>query len=81
MTTQAIVVNTVIALNTPLRSFPPLWQMQALHDVVQKGWVHYIGMSSCWAYQCAHPLLQPLIVQSANLSPLSTIETSPSDAE
>ncbi|WVF71722.1 hypothetical protein IAT40_006530 [Kwoniella sp. CBS 6097] len=25
--------------------------MQALHDVVQKGWVRYIGMSSCWAYQ------------------------------
>ncbi|KIP03480.1 hypothetical protein PHLGIDRAFT_110830 [Phlebiopsis gigantea 11061_1 CR5-6] len=25
--------------------------MQALHDVVQKGWVRYIGMSSCHAYQ------------------------------
>ncbi|KAK1924492.1 NADP-dependent oxidoreductase domain-containing protein [Papiliotrema laurentii] len=25
--------------------------MQALHDIVQKGWVRYIGMSSCWAYQ------------------------------
>ncbi|WWC85181.1 uncharacterized protein L201_000039 [Kwoniella dendrophila CBS 6074] len=25
--------------------------MQALHDVVQKGWVRYIGMSSCFAYQ------------------------------
>ncbi|KAK8858947.1 hypothetical protein IAR55_003178 [Kwoniella newhampshirensis] len=25
--------------------------MQALHDVVQKGWVRYVGMSSCWAYQ------------------------------
>ncbi|KAI0682292.1 Aldo/keto reductase [Cerioporus squamosus] len=25
--------------------------MQALHDVVQAGWVRYIGMSSCWAYQ------------------------------
>ncbi|KAI0697110.1 aryl-alcohol dehydrogenase [Cerioporus squamosus] len=25
--------------------------MQALHDVVQKGWVRYIGMSSCYAYQ------------------------------
>ncbi|KAI0260235.1 Aldo/keto reductase [Gloeopeniophorella convolvens] len=25
--------------------------MQALHDVVQKGWVRYIGMSSCWAWQ------------------------------
>ncbi|KAL0955968.1 hypothetical protein HGRIS_002151 [Hohenbuehelia grisea] len=25
--------------------------MQALHDVVQAGYVRYIGMSSCWAYQ------------------------------
>lgn len=25
--------------------------MQALHDVVQLGWVRYIGMSSCWAWQ------------------------------
>lgn len=28
--------------------------MQALHDVVQKGWVRYIGMSSCHAYQCEY---------------------------
>ncbi|KAI8974177.1 aryl-alcohol dehydrogenase [Trametes punicea] len=25
--------------------------MQALHDVVKAGWVRYIGMSSCWAWQ------------------------------
>lgn len=25
--------------------------MQALHDVVQAGYVRYIGMSPCWAYQ------------------------------
>ncbi|KAI9066913.1 Aldo/keto reductase [Trametes sanguinea] len=25
--------------------------MHALHDVVQAGWVRYIAMSSCWAYQ------------------------------
>ncbi|KAJ3755638.1 NADP-dependent oxidoreductase domain-containing protein [Lentinula raphanica] len=25
--------------------------MHALHDVVQAGYVRYIGMSSCWAYQ------------------------------
>ncbi|RPD55352.1 Aldo/keto reductase [Lentinus tigrinus ALCF2SS1-7] len=25
--------------------------MQALHDIVKAGWVRYIGMSSCWAYQ------------------------------
>lgn len=30
--------------------------MQALHDVVQAGYVRYIGMSSCWAWQCK-PLL------------------------
>jgi hypothetical protein len=27
-------------------------EMQALHDVVQAGYVRYIGMSSCWAWQC-----------------------------
>ncbi len=27
-------------------------QMQALHDVVKAGYVRYIGMSSCYAYQC-----------------------------
>ncbi|KAM5538735.1 hypothetical protein V8D89_007457 [Ganoderma adspersum] len=27
--------------------------MQALHDVVKAGYVRYIGMSSCWAYQFA----------------------------
>ena len=26
--------------------------MQALHDVVKSGKVRYIGMSSCWAWQC-----------------------------
>jgi aryl-alcohol dehydrogenase-like predicted oxidoreductase len=25
--------------------------MQALNDVVKAGYVRYIGMSSCWAYQ------------------------------
>ncbi|KAH9002768.1 Aldo/keto reductase [Lactarius hatsudake] len=32
--------------NTPVEEV-----MQALHDVVQKGWARYIGMSSCWAWQ------------------------------
>lgn len=34
-------------------------QMQALHDVVKAGYVRYIGMSSCYAYQCesAHTIL------------------------
>jgi aryl-alcohol dehydrogenase-like predicted oxidoreductase len=27
-------------------------QMQALHDVVKAGYARYIGMSSCWAWQC-----------------------------
>lgn len=31
-------------------------KMQALHDVVQAGYVRYIGMSSCYAYQCAYIL-------------------------
>ena len=31
-------------------------QMQALHDVVQAGYVRYIGMSSCHAYQCEHSM-------------------------
>ncbi|KAJ2916924.1 hypothetical protein MD484_g3500, partial [Candolleomyces efflorescens] len=33
--------------NTPIEE-----TMQALHDVVQAGYVRYIGMSSCHAYQC-----------------------------
>ncbi|KAI0365119.1 aryl-alcohol dehydrogenase [Pilatotrama ljubarskyi] len=32
--------------NTPIEE-----SMQALHDVVKAGYVRYIGMSSCWAYQ------------------------------
>lgn len=34
--------------------------MQALHDVVQAGYARYIGMSSCWAWQCASLPLLPL---------------------
>jgi aryl-alcohol dehydrogenase-like predicted oxidoreductase len=41
--------------------------MQALHDVVKAGYVRYIGMSSCYAWQCAYafrssqePLYSPL---------------------
>jgi aryl-alcohol dehydrogenase-like predicted oxidoreductase len=26
-------------------------QMEALHDIVKAGYVRYIGMSSCWAWQ------------------------------
>ena len=28
--------------------------MHALHDVVKAGYVRYIGMSSCYAWQCAY---------------------------
>ena len=28
--------------------------MQALHDVVKAGYARYIGMSSCYAYQCGY---------------------------
>ncbi|EIM84438.1 Aldo/keto reductase [Stereum hirsutum FP-91666 SS1] len=34
--------------NTPIEE-----TMQALHDVVKAGYVRYIGMSSCWAWQFA----------------------------
>jgi aryl-alcohol dehydrogenase-like predicted oxidoreductase len=28
--------------------------MQALYDVVKAGYIRYIGMSSCYAWQCAY---------------------------
>src|ERR1700722_15447013 len=28
--------------------------MHALHDVVQAGYARYLGMSSCWAWQCMY---------------------------
>ncbi|KAG8943118.1 hypothetical protein FRC04_003198 [Tulasnella sp. 424] len=37
--------------NTPIEE-----TMQALHDVVKEGYVRYIGMSSCYAWQCEDPL-------------------------
>lgn len=40
--------------------------MQALHDVVQAGYVRYIGMSSCYAYQCRILYFRPL--QRANIT-------------
>jgi hypothetical protein len=47
-------------------------QMQALHDVVQKGWVRYIGMSSCWAWQCT---LFQLRVRSSVYSSGSSVQS------
>lgn len=41
--------------------------MQALHDVVKAGYVRYIGMSSCYAWQCAVlvlPTIRLLIVMN-----------------
>jgi aryl-alcohol dehydrogenase-like predicted oxidoreductase len=35
--------------NTPIEE-----TMQALHDVVKAGYVRYIGMSSCYAWQCMY---------------------------
>ena len=35
-------------LNTPIEE-----TMHALHDIVQAGYTRYIGMSSCYAWQCA----------------------------
>ncbi|OJA08994.1 hypothetical protein AZE42_11042, partial [Rhizopogon vesiculosus] len=37
---------TIFDKETPIEE-----TMQALHDVVKAGYVRYIGMSSCWAYQ------------------------------
>ncbi|KAJ6582382.1 aryl-alcohol dehydrogenase, partial [Mycena capillaripes] len=46
--------------------------MQALHDVVQAGYVRYIGMSSCWAWQCGHCFLDYAI--SNKLTPFVSMQ-------
>ncbi|KAI0648552.1 Aldo/keto reductase [Trametes meyenii] len=45
--------------------------MQALHDVVQAGYVRYIGMSSCYAYQFAQ--MQNYAIQH-NLTPFISMQ-------
>lgn len=45
--------------------------MQALHDVVKAGYVRYIGMSSCWAYQF-HAMQNYAI--SNNLTPFISMQ-------
>ncbi|KAJ7632722.1 NADP-dependent oxidoreductase domain-containing protein [Roridomyces roridus] len=45
--------------------------MQALHDVVKAGWVRYIGMSSCWAYQFS--AMQNYAIQH-NLTPFISMQ-------
>ncbi|CAL1707759.1 unnamed protein product [Somion occarium] len=52
--------------NTPIEE-----TMQALHDVVQAGWVRYIGMSSCYAYQF-HAMQNYAI--SHNLTPFISMQ-------
>jgi aryl-alcohol dehydrogenase-like predicted oxidoreductase len=47
--------------------------MQALHDVVQAGYARYIGMSSCYAYQCA--LVAPVYIPRSSSSPTLTFLT------
>ena len=41
-------------------------QMQALHDVVQAGYARYIGMSSCYAWQCT--ALSPTLFPTHSLT-------------
>jgi aryl-alcohol dehydrogenase-like predicted oxidoreductase len=36
--------------------------MQALHDVVKAGYVRYIGMSSCFAWQCKRGRTDPVFI-------------------
>ena len=57
--------------NTPIEE-----TMQALHDVVKAGWVRYIGMSSCYAYQCTLPA-----VDHASIALIRTPQPSPCYAE
>jgi len=43
-------------LSTYQRCLPPMIpQMHALNDVVKAGYARYIGMSSCFAWQCELP--------------------------
>jgi len=52
--------------NTPIEE-----TMQALHDVVKAGYVRYIGMSSCWAWQF-HAMQNYAI--SHNLTPFISMQ-------
>ena len=40
------------SMDTDARMLTGRTQMQALHDVVKAGYVRYIGMSSCYAWEC-----------------------------
>ncbi|KAJ7046899.1 aryl-alcohol dehydrogenase [Mycena alexandri] len=52
--------------NTPIEE-----TMQALHDVVKAGYVRYIGMSSCWAWQ--FHAMQNYAIQN-NLTPFISMQ-------
>ncbi|EIN13176.1 Aldo/keto reductase [Punctularia strigosozonata HHB-11173 SS5] len=45
--------------------------MQALHDVVQAGYVRYIGMSSCWAWQFS---VMQSTLRDHNLTPFISMQ-------
>ncbi|KAK0199987.1 Aldo/keto reductase [Desarmillaria ectypa] len=50
--------------------------MQALHDVVKIGYVRYIGISTCRAWQCTSVLSPTLIYALVHhLTPFTTVET------
>ena len=51
--------------------------MRALHDVVQAGYARYIGMSSCWAWQCK----LSSIVERLDIHSLRFFSSSPHHAE
>ena len=53
--------------NTPIEE-----TMQALHDVVKAGYVRYIGMSSCYAYQCEFILGIGNLARYSHLTPLNS---------
>ncbi|KAI8974176.1 Aldo/keto reductase [Trametes punicea] len=52
--------------NTPIEE-----TMHALHDVVKAGWVRYVAMSSCWAYQF-HAMQNYAITH--NLTPFISVQ-------
>lgn len=47
---------TLLTVSATITNNP---QMQALNDVVKAGWVRYIGMSSCFAWQCEFLCIPP----------------------
>jgi aryl-alcohol dehydrogenase-like predicted oxidoreductase len=44
----------IIQPHSNLFVIPIAFQMKALHDVVKAGYVRYIGMSSCYAWECMY---------------------------